>query len=572
MATPDPFTLEVIQNTIDAITDEMFAAMRRAAYSTVIYEVLDFGVAIADANGDLASQGSGIPIFIGMLDPGFRAVGRFAEKNAVEPGDIFVCNDPWAGGASHLNDVSLIMPVFANGVLIAWTACKGHWSDIGGMVAGSVAMDAVEVFQEGLRLPLVKLFEAGNPVNSLLEIIRANSRLPDAILGDMWAGVAAVRLGARRIEEMASTYGADAVRCAFEAYQQYGESVSINALKQLPKGTFRAVASLEALGNIQVDVTVTEDEFIVDLRGNPKPVRGPANCPYEVTLAAAKVAFKAVTAPEGVCNAGSFRALRLICDESSLFAAKEPAAVGIYHEPAAFLTELILRALAKHIPDRIGAGSFGSVGALVIGGTHPETGKPFCLIEPEVGGWGASCCTDGENAQFSAIDGETYNTPVEINEARHGLFVQAYGFHNEDGGEGQFRGGRGVVLEYRLLCHGWTTGIFTPNFLTRPWSMEGGASGSSNRVVIKRWNGTEEIFGKFSNVPLEPGDIVRVITGHGGGWGDPAKRAVEHIERDLENELISESQARAAYGYIAGATGSASCVGTKRPHRTETHS
>jgi N-methylhydantoinase B/oxoprolinase/acetone carboxylase alpha subunit len=387
MATTDPFTLEVIQSTIDAITDEMFAAMRRAAYSTVIYEVLDFGVAIADAQGDLASQGSGIPIFIGMLDPGFRAVVRqFAQAQAIEPGDIFICNDPWAGGASHLNDVSLIMPVFMGEALVAWTACKGHWSDIGGMVAGSVGMDAVEVFQEGLRLPLIKLFEAGKPVNAVLEIIRANSRLPDAILGDMWAGVSAVRLGARRIEELASTYGADALGHAFHAYQQYGESVSLNALKQLPKGTFRAVASLEALGDIQVNVGITDEEFVVDLRGNPQP-----------------------------------------------------------------------------------------------------------------------------------------------------------------------RGGRGVLLEYRLLSRGWTTGIFTPNFLTRPWSMDGGGSGSSNRVVIRRLDGREEIFGKFSNVPLEPGDIVRVITGHGGGWGDPAKRAIEDIERDLENEFITDAQAHAAYGYTRGA-------------------
>jgi N-methylhydantoinase B len=550
MAKTDPFTLEVIQNTIDAITDEMFAAMRRAAHSTVIYEVLDFGVAIADAKGDLASQGAGIPLFIGMLDPGFRAVvHRFADKDAVEPGDIFICNDPWAGGASHLNDVSLIMPVFASGALIAWTACKGHWSDIGGMVAGSVAMDAVEVFQEGLRFPLMKLFERGTPVSALLEMIRTNSRLPDAIIGDMWAGVSAVRLGARRIEEVASTYGLDAVEAAFEAYQRYGESVSMNALKELPKGTFRAFGSLEALGDIQVNVTVTNQEFTVDLRGNPAPVRGPANCPYEVTLAAAKVAFKAITSPESVCNAGSFRPLRVICDDNSMFAAKEPAPVGIYHEPAAFLTELILRSLAEHVPTRVGAGSFGSVGALVIGGTHHETGKPFCLIEPEVGGWGASYCADGENAQFSAIDGETYNTPIEINEARHDLVVQAYGFHGEDGGEGQFRGGRGVVLEYRLLSHAWTTGIFTPNFLTRPWSMNGGASGSSNRVVIRRADGREETYGKFSNVPLEPGDVVRVITGHGGGWGDPKHRAVEDIEKDLENEFISESHARTAYGY-----------------------
>ena len=182
--------------------------MRQTAMSTIIYEVLDFGVGITDPEGNLASQGAGIPIFIGMLEPGVKAIRKkFKRAGKIFPGDIFITNDPWHGGASHLNDVSLVMPVFFENTLVAWTANKAHWSDIGGMVPGSVAIEASEVFQEGLQFPDIKLFERGEPIESVIDMIRANSRLPDNTLGDMWAGVASLRLGADRLEQLVKTYG-----------------------------------------------------------------------------------------------------------------------------------------------------------------------------------------------------------------------------------------------------------------------------------------------------------------------------------------------------------------------------
>lgn len=547
----DPFSLEIIQNSIDATCEEMFMGMRQAAMSTIIYEVLDFGVGITDAEGNLASQGAGIPIFIGMLESGVKAVcAKFKPAGKIFPGDIFITNDPWHGGASHLNDVSLVMPVFADETLIVWTANKAHWSDIGGMVPGSVAMDATEVFQEGLQFPEIKLFERGEPVESVIDIIRANSRIPDNTIGDMWAGVASLRLGVNRLEQLAQTYGVDVFIEAIRRYLDYGEAVSRQALAKLPKGTFKTVGDLESLGKIKMAVTITDDEFIVDLRGNRGQVNEPVNCPYEVTVCGVKVAFKAITDPGGICNAGVFRPLRVLCDEGSLFAAKRPAPVGIFHEPVMFVTDLVWRSLADALPERLTAGHFGSVGALVIGCIHPDTGKTTILIEPEVGGFGAGVGYDGANAQFSKIDGETFNTPIELNETRNAVFIRQYRFNDEPGGEGQFRGGKGVVLDYEIKGkHAWTTGLFTPNHITRPWAVNGGQQGSSNRMEILRCDGEKEIFGKFSNVPLNEGDVIRIVTGAGGGAGDPLQRDSQALQSDIRNGYVTEQQAREFYGF-----------------------
>ena len=550
----DLFSLEIIQNSIDAACEEMFSGMRQTAMSTIIYEVLDFGVGITDPEGNLVSQGAGIPIFIGMLEPGVKAIcKKFKGADRIFPGDIFITNDPWHGGASHLNDVSLVMPVFSGDTLVAWTANKAHWSDIGGMVPGSVAIEATEVYQEGLQFPDIKLFERGEPIESVIDMIRANSRLPDNTLGDMWAGVASLRLGANRLEQLVTVYGLDVFTEALRRYMDYGEVVSRQALARLPKGTFRTVGDLESLGRFKMLLTITDEHFTIDLRGNRSQVNEPANCPYAVTLCGAKVAFKAITDPGGICNAGVFRPLRLLCDEGSLFAAKRPAPVGLFHEPVMFVTDLVWRSLAEVLPEQLTAGHFGSVGALVIGSIHPDTGKPAFLIEPEVGGFGAGMGYDGANSQFSKIDGETYNTPVELNEARNAVFVRQYRFNEEDGGEGEYRGGKGVVLEYEIKGEdAWTTGLFTPNHTTTPWSINGGKPGSSNRVEILRRDGGEEILGKFSNIPLKQGDIIRVITGAGGGAGDPLRRDRTALESDIRNGYITERQAQQYYGHTAG--------------------
>ncbi len=285
----DPITLEIIQSSLQAISDEMFAAFRKTAMSAIIYEVLDMGTAITDGHGNLASSGAGIPAFVGVLDKAVRRILELHDADGVHPGDIFATNDPYYGGVTHLNDVVLMMPVFAGGRLVAWTANIAHWNDIGGMVPGSISNEASEIFQEGLRLPGVKLIAGGQPIRSVVEIMKANSRLPDFLQGDMWAGVAAVRVGERRLLEVIEKYGADTFTTALESFMSYGEQVARRALRELPQGRFELEEEQDSGAIYKVAVEISEDEFMVDLRDNPDQDSGPNNASRDGTMVAAQM-------------------------------------------------------------------------------------------------------------------------------------------------------------------------------------------------------------------------------------------------------------------------------------------
>jgi len=235
----DSITLEIIQSSLQAAADEMFAAMRKTAMSSIIYEVLDMGTGITDAQGRIASSGAGIPAFIGVLDKAVQVLlTKYSADGAIQPGDVFITNDPYYGGVTHLNDLVLAMPVFVDGKLIAWSANIAHNSDVGGMAPGSLSGEATELFQEGLRLPGVKLISGGQPNQDIMDIITTNSRMPDVLLGDLWAGIASVRIGARRLEELAVKYSVDTFISAMNAFMETGDQVTRAALKTLPHGTF----------------------------------------------------------------------------------------------------------------------------------------------------------------------------------------------------------------------------------------------------------------------------------------------------------------------------------------------
>lgn len=548
-AMSDPITIEIIQNSLGAIAEEMFIAMRRTAMSSVIYEVLDFGVAITDADGNLANSGAGIPSFIGMLDPGVKAViAKYGQNSAIHDGDIFITNDPYRGGVSHMNDVVLIMPVFYEGEIIAWTANKGHWVDVGGMSPGSINPNASELYQEGLLLPEIKLFDHGEPVTAIFDIIKNNIRNPAQSMGDMWAGIAALRVGRRRIQDLAQKYGRETVVNAISAFLDYGEAVSRKALKELPKGTFEAEDWLDDGRRVQVKVTITDDEFIVDFSGNPPQDSGPYNASYSATMVSAQIIFRGITCADTRANAGSFRPIRLICDEGSIFNARRPAAMGLYYENKIRSADLIWKAMVDVAPDRISAGHFCSICATIIGGSYAANGRTHSFIEPEPGGWGAGAHKDGENAQFSGSHGETYNCPVEINEARNGIFVDVYELNGEPGGEGEFCGGKGVHIAYRILADtGWVTAHYTRTRIP-PWGMKGGCDGSSNYLRVVHADGREAVYSSVSQLQLAKDDVIHIVTGNGGGYGDPLRRRRSKVLEDLKNGYITLDQAHSVFG------------------------
>jgi N-methylhydantoinase B len=543
----DQITLEIIQEALTAISDEMFAAYRKTAMSAIIYEVLDMGTGITDAHGDLASSGAGIPGFVGVLD---KAVKRVIDVNGLDnirPGDCYVTNDPFYGGVTHLNDVVLVLPVFAGETLIAWTATIAHFNDVGGMVPGSISNEAREIFQEGLRLPAVKLFEGGEPIRSVLEIMKVNSRLPDYYQGDLWAGIAAVRLGERRILELASKYGVDLYLEAVEAYMDYGEQAARAALAELPKGRFE-LEELQDSGQVyKAVVEISDDAFVVDVRDNPDQDEGPNNGSRDGVMIAAQMVFMNVTGMH-VANAGSFRPLELLTRPGSVFDAAEPAAMAIYYEVEIRLYDTILRCLAPHLGERLPAGGFSSICGTFIGGPHPDTGRHFTIVEPQLGGWGASASRDGNSAIFSGFHGDTFNCPAEVAEARYGLFVDKLELNPADGGEGRFRGGKGIVLEYRVRSDGCFLTVAYTRSKNLPWPLAGGEEGSANLVEVIRPDGTEERYAVVTALTVNEGDVIRIHTGNGAGYGDPRERPPELVQADLRDGMLSEERARAVYG------------------------
>ena len=542
----DPITLEIIQSSLQAISDEMFAAFRKTAMSAIIYEVLDMGTAITDGHGNLASSGAGIPAFVGVLDKAVRRILELHDADGVHPGDIFATNDPYYGGVTHLNDVVLMMPVFAGGRLVAWTANIAHWNDIGGMVPGSISNEASEIFQEGLRLPGVKLIAGGQPIRSVVEIMKANSRLPDFLQGDMWAGVAAVRVGERRLLEVIEKYGADTFTTALESFMSYGEQVARRALRELPQGRFELEEEQDSGAIYKVAVEISEDEFMVDLRDNPDQDSGPNNASRDGTMVAAQMIFMNMTGAHASANAGHFRPLRLLTRPGSVFDPRPPAAFGTYYEVEIRIYDLIWRCLAPHSA-QLPAGSFASICGTFIGGPHPDTGRHFTIVEPEIGGWGASDARDGNSAIFSGFHGDTFNCPAEVAEVRYGLYVEQLALGEEPGGEGEHRGGKGIVLDYRVRADGcFFTCAYTRN-KHRPWALHGGREGSPNYVEIIRRDGRLERHAVVTAAEVNDGDIIRVHTGSGGGYGDPRRRLRELVREDLRNGYITEEIAQSIY-------------------------
>jgi N-methylhydantoinase B len=546
--TTDPITLEIIQSSLQAISDEMFAAFRKTAMSAIIYEVLDMGTGITDGEGNLASSGAGIPAFVGVLDKAVQRIIDVNDADDIRPGDIFATNDPFYGGVTHLNDVVLAMPVFAEGELVAWTANIAHWNDVGGMVPGSISNEAKEIFQEGLRLPAVKLVSGGEPIRSVMEIMKVNSRLPDFLQGDMWAGIAAARVGERRIVELAEKYGLETFKAALRVFMDYGEQVARRALAELPKGTFTLAEEQDSGVVYTVTFEISDDEMVVDLRDNPDQDRGPNNASRDGTIVAAQMIFMNITGAHASANAGHFRPLRVLTRPGSVFDPSPPAAFATYYEVEVRIYDTMWRCLAPHLGDRLPAGSFASICGTFIGGPHPDTGRHFTIVEPQVGGWGGSASRDGNSAIFSGFHGDTFNCPAEVAEARYGLYVEQLRLNDEPGGEGEHRGGKGIVLDYKVRSDGcFFTCAYTRN-KQLPWPLEGGREGSPNYAEVIRADGAVERHAVVTALTVNEGDVIRLHTATGGGFGDPRRRARELVLEDVRNGFVSEEVARTVYG------------------------
>lgn len=514
----DPITATVIQASLAAAADEMFAVLRKTAMSPIIYEVLDVGTGITDARGALVSSGAGIPTFVGVLDKAVKRIVDLHGLDEIRDGDMFITNDPYFGGVTHLNDVVLALPVFHQSELVAWTASIAHWNDVGGRTPGSMAVDVSEIFQEGLRLPAVKLFENGALQRSVFDIICVNSRLPDFVTGDLWAQVAASRKAEARIRQLVATYGIGAYRTALSSLFEEGERRGRAGLRALPHGTFRIEEEQDDGALWRAAITISTERFLVDLSGNPKQRQAPYNTSRDGAVIAAQMIFKALTDPTLFANEGSFRALEVITEPGTIFHAEGTAPHGYYFETRIRLNDMLWQCMARVMPDRLPAGHFASICGTVIAGDHPDTGRRYTMVEPQMGGWGATAASDGLDAMYSASHGDTFNCPVEICEARYGIDVGYKRLNESSEGSGLHAGGRGLTLSYGPRGRAVLSAGYSRN--RKPvWGLAGGGDGGTNGLTVIRGNGETLRIAFASGVVIDPGDHIVISTANGGGWG-----------------------------------------------------
>jgi N-methylhydantoinase B len=548
MTKHDPVTFDIIQNALEAIADEMFVAQRKASMSAIIYEVLDLSSSILDPIGDIAAAGAGIPAFIGVLDKAVKGILQKFPLESVRPGDLYASNDPYYGGVTHLNDMVLASPVFADGKIVAWVANIAHWNDVGGNVPGSMSSEATEIFQEGVRIPAVKLFDQGVANQAVFDILYVNTRLPDFLRGDLWAGIAGLRIGERRVLELVEKYGAETYLAAVVDYMDLGERRARAALKLMPPGVYEYSEEQDSGVMHNLRLTISADKFSVDLTDNPAQA-GSNNSSREGTEIALQLAFKSFADPEGPGNGGCFRPLEVITKPGTIFHVVEPGALGYYSEVEIRLFDMTLRALAHHFGGVVPAGNFASICGTVMGGKHPDTGRHYTIVEPQVGGWGAWEGNDGPSGQFSGFHGETFNCPAEIAEARYGMFVDQVALNPEAGGEGQWRGGKGIEVHYRVRGDNNFLSLGYTRSRMPPWGAAGGRDGSLNYVELVRTDGRKERYSFATNVVVNTNDVIRIVTANGGGYGDPKLRPAKMIAKDLKHGYLTEARAREAYGY-----------------------
>lgn len=512
----DRFTTDVIQAALDSAAEEMLEVLRKTAMSPIIYEVLDVGTGVTDADGALVSSGAGIPSFVGVLDKSVTAiVARYGD--AVEEGDLFITNDPNHGGVTHLSDIVLAERVFHEGRRVAWVASIAHWGDVGGKTPGSMPVDVTGIVAEGLRLPMIKLFSRGRANDAVFDIIRTNSRLPDFATGDLWSQVSAGRRAAGLIRGLCARYGDDALGAAIAEARELGEARARAGLARLPEGRFTIEAPQDDRAVWRAGIEITRGRFVVDLRHAPKQAVGPYNTGRDGALIACQTLFKALTDPDRFANAGSFAPLEVLTTPGTIFHADPDAAHGYYFETRLKLVDMLWRCLARAMPGRLPAGSFASVFGTVIAGRHPDTGRRYTMVEPQMGGWGATAERPGLDAMYSTNHGDTFNCPVEIAEARYGFDVLEKTLTDRPGRAGEMPGGRGVRIRYRMRAPA-TLSVGLSHGVEPVWSLGGAEPGGLNALRVERAGGATQSFRYASGVALAAGDTVVIESAFGGSY------------------------------------------------------
>jgi N-methylhydantoinase B/oxoprolinase/acetone carboxylase alpha subunit len=551
----DPITLEVVRNKLEDIADEMEITLLKSSHSTVVKEALDASAAIFDASGNQLAQAIASPIHLGMILPAVSRIVELFPPETMREGDVYVLNDPFDGG-THLPDVVMTVPIVVAGETIGLAVAITHHQEMGGRSAGSTPMDASEIFQEGLRIPPLKLYDEGVPNDTLFGMLERNVRIPDTVRGDLDGQLASCATGVRGVQLLVEHYGVDVLRACMVELLDRAETMTRTEIERIPDGVYRFVDFLDNDGfdldrriRIEVSITIDGSDFIVDLTGSDPQVRGPINCVPASTLSAIYYVVKVATDPSIPNNAGCYRPVRTILPEGTIVNANPPAAVNGRAVVVRRIVDAMLGALAPALPDRIPAASSGHPLVCSMGGVDPANGRPYVTSEIGTGGMGGRPGKDGvESVQTDTSNSQ--NVPVEALELEFPLRVGSYRLRQDSGGPGRYRGGLGFEKSFEALRGTVAISHRGERNHTAPWGLFGGGAGAMAKSRIVRADGTVETFPSKAELRLEPGDRLEVWTSGGGGHGDPLTRDPALVLADVIDRKVSLEQADEAYGVV----------------------
>jgi N-methylhydantoinase B len=550
----DPIGLEILSNALRSITDESFVALMKSAYSTNIKERHDHSTAITDPAGRLVVQAEeSLPIHIAsMMGLMQSLLAKFGGE--IREGDIFVANDPHVAGGTHLPDINMAMPVFVDGELIAFVCNIAHHADVGGMAPGSMAGGMSEIYQEGLRIPVVRLFREGELQQDLFDLLLLNVRVPEERRGDYYAQIAACQLGRRRLLEVVDDWSAAIVTASFDEIIQRTKARMRSAIAEIPDGTYRFedVMDDDGLGTtmipIALEMTKSGDAVRFDFTGTSKQVPGNINVTMNATIASVCYGLKALLDPDVPNNEGILEIPEIVAPKGSLLNAAFPAPVAARANTCQRIIDVVLGALAEAMPGKVVAAGNGANTTAVFAGTDPRTGNGYVYLETLGGGMGARPSGDGKDGVQVGIT-NTSNLPVEAIEMEYPLRVEEYSLVQDSGGAGKYRGGGGLRRVVTPVGHDCLFNGAGERFSNRPWGLEGGRPGGSGQFILEGGAmAPRRLDDKPSGVMVTPDQHIVVETPGAGGWGDPSGRDPAALEADRESDKFSDAFMAENYG------------------------
>lgn len=567
----DPITLEVIQERLISIVREMRATLAHVAHSSVLYEARDFSCIIMNGKGEAVAQSADNPGHIIPLPWSVRvAMERFGDD--INPGDILIINDPYAGG-THLNDVAIVVPVFIGEDLVLLPAIRAHWADVGGMTPGSLSGTSTEIFQEGVRIPPIKIYERGRPVSGVMDLMFANMRVESERRGDLQAMIETCRTAEARIRELVEKFGLGTLFEATGLLLDRTETRMRRLIGTIPDGDYTFEDYLDASGTsddpvlLKTKLTVTGDSIAVDFTGSSPQVKGPINASLAVTTTAAFAILKTVLDPDNPINHGAFRPVTVTAPEGTILNARFPAPCGGFAEIRRRTQSVVMGALSRALPKAIAGDVKGSANHCYVGGFNPETGRHFIFYEYPAGGTGGYEEADGSSAFRSFDEGDFSSIqPVEAIENEFPIVIERCALRVDSGGPGRHRGGLGIVREARLLADEASYSVLSDRCVLPPFGLHGGSSGAPNSFTYRR-NGEElqpgAIPGKATGTPLVADDVVIMRSAGGGGFDDPLARDPAAVALDAATGYITVAHAADAYGVVLGPDGSVDAAATE---------